>query len=186
MSGGGDIEEEEGHGGSNVFGEQSTPAVSLNLTALMDILSNLLFFLLAAFGATIVMSINATVPVQSGEQSDISEKKQSVTVNIALQKSGYSIGLLGTAQTPEELEKWSKRIPAASEGPDYPELGKVLLAIKEQYPKSETVILTPEAGTSYLWMIRTMDTAREREVVVAGKRMPITLFPNVVVSTVIQ
>jgi len=36
--------------------------VQLNLTALMDILSNLLFFLLAAFGATIVMVINGTVP----------------------------------------------------------------------------------------------------------------------------
>jgi biopolymer transport protein ExbD len=32
-------------------GHQSTPGVALNLTALMDILSNLLFFLLAAYAA---------------------------------------------------------------------------------------------------------------------------------------
>src|SRR5512147_2642063 len=42
-------------GGSNVFGggagHQGTPGVALNLTALMDILSNLLFFLLAAYAA---------------------------------------------------------------------------------------------------------------------------------------
>jgi biopolymer transport protein ExbD len=42
-------------GKGNVFGgaagHQSTPVVALNLTALMDILSNLLFFLLAAYAA---------------------------------------------------------------------------------------------------------------------------------------
>jgi len=42
-------------GKANVFGgasgHQSTPVVALNLTALMDILSNLLFFLLAAYAA---------------------------------------------------------------------------------------------------------------------------------------
>ena len=66
--GGGEIEEEGGRGGANVFGEAPSAPVSLNLTALMDILSNLLFFLLAAFGATIVMAINAAVPVQSPEE----------------------------------------------------------------------------------------------------------------------
>jgi hypothetical protein len=53
MSDGGDTGEAEAAGPrTNVFGEAPVPLVQLNLTALMDILSNLLFFLLAAFGAT--------------------------------------------------------------------------------------------------------------------------------------
>jgi len=68
---GGGGEEEGGRSGSSVFGEEATQPVTLNLTALMDILSNLLFFLLACFGATIVMAINATVPVASSDKSDV-------------------------------------------------------------------------------------------------------------------
>ena len=69
MSGGGGGGEAEQSGPrKNVFGETTSGNVDLNLTALMDILSNLLFFLLASFGATIVMAINGAVPVQSRAQ----------------------------------------------------------------------------------------------------------------------
>ena len=42
---------DDGGGKTNVFGESTIEQVDLNLTALMDILSNLLFFLLAAYTA---------------------------------------------------------------------------------------------------------------------------------------
>jgi biopolymer transport protein ExbD len=51
-------------GKANVFGgatgSHSTPMVALNLTALMDILSNLLFFLLAAYAAQATEVENAS------------------------------------------------------------------------------------------------------------------------------
>jgi biopolymer transport protein ExbD len=185
MSGGGGGEVEEEGGGGNVFGEESTEPVALNLTALMDILSNLLFFLLAAFGATIVMGINASVPVSSSK-SDVADMKQSVTVGVSLSKEGYSVSALGSAQKQEDLDRWAKRIPPKNGEPDYDALATHLLAIKQQYPKSDTMILTPEFGMNYETMVRTMDAARETEVKVSGVVRTIPVFPTVVVSTVIK
>jgi biopolymer transport protein TolR len=184
MAGGGGGGEEEG-GGATVFGEDTAQPVELNLTALMDILSNLLFFLLACFGATIVMGINATVPVQSSSSS-MSDTSQSVTAGVSLTKDGLDVNILGTAQPQAELDKWRKRIPVKAGVYDYAALTTHLLAVKQQYPKSDTMILTPDPGITYEVIIKTMDAARETEVQVAGATHEIPVFPTVVVSTVIK
>src|ERR1044072_3242674 len=106
--GGGGAEAQPTGGKKNVFGESADGSVNLNLTALMDILSNLLFFLLASFGATIVMSINASVPVQSADKSDVADTKQSVTVNLKLGKTDIQVAAVGTVQKEEELAPFRK------------------------------------------------------------------------------
>jgi biopolymer transport protein ExbD len=184
--GGGEVEEEGGSRGTNVFGEAPVPPVQLNLTALMDILSNLLFFLLAAFGATIVMAINATTPVQSPDKSDMADTQKSVTVNVSLTKEAFDIAILRATLTQEEMQKWGRRIPVTAAGHDYAALTAHLMAIKEQYPKSDTMILTPESGTDYETMVKTMDAARETEIKVSGQNRTIPVFPTVVISTVIK
>jgi biopolymer transport protein ExbD len=187
MSAGGDVgEEEAGPRTSNVFGEPPIPPIQLNLTALMDILSNLLFFLLAAFGATIVMVINAAVPVQSSEDSDVADTQAAVTVNVAVTTQGYTTSLLGTAYAQEELDKWGKQIPLKGKNHDYAGLGRNLQAIKHQFPKSDTVILTPESGLRYEVLVKTMDTAREYEKEEGNRMRTLALFPTVVVSTVVK
>ena len=188
MSGGGGEVEEEGRGGSgsNVFGEEAPASVTLNLTALMDILSNLLFFLLAAFGATIVMGINATVPVQSADKSDVADTKQTVTAGVSLSRSGFDVSLAGSAQSPDELARWRKKIPLHEGTPDYAALTKHLLLVKQTYPKSDTMILTPEPGMNYETMVLSMDAARETDVIISGSPHMVALFPTVVVSTVIK
>jgi biopolymer transport protein ExbD len=187
MSGGGvEVEDDGGSGGTTVFGEEITPPVTLNLTALMDILSNLLFFLLACFGTTIVMGINATVPVQSHDQSNIADTKQSVTAGVSLSKEGFDVTITGAAQAQDELDRWRRRIPAKDGTFDYDGLKAHLLKIKETYPRSDTMILTPDPGLSYEAMVSTMDAARESEVKVNGVVRTVALFPTVVVSTVIR
>jgi biopolymer transport protein ExbD len=181
-SGGGEVEE-GGSSGTNVFGEEATPIVSLNLTALMDILSNLLFFLLACFGATIVMSINATVPVQSPDKNDVAATRQSVTANVTLGASSFDVTIIGSAQAPEELDRWRKKIAPTGNGePDYDALTAHLLAIKQQYPRSDTMILTAQPDVKYEVMIRAMDAARETEVKVSGLTRVVPVFPTVVVA----
>ena len=184
--GGGEIEEEGGGSGSNVFGETPPAAVTLNLTALMDILSNLLFFLLAAFGATIVMAINASVPVQSPDKSDMADTQKSVTVNVSLTKTSLDVTILRSTLTQQEQDKWQKRIPLRDGAHDFAALTTHLVAVKEQYPKSDTMILTPEPGTDYETMVKTMDAARETEVKVSGVMRMIPVLPTVVISTVIR
>jgi biopolymer transport protein ExbD len=188
MAGGGGQIEEDGGGssGNNVFGEPPSAPVTLNLTALMDILSNLLFFLLAAFGATIVMAINASVPVQSPDKSDMADTQKSVTVNVVLTKEGFDISILRATLTPEEQQKWQKRIPLRDGTHDFATLSAHLLGIKEQYSKSDTMILVPEQETDYETMVKTMDAARETQVNVGGQMRLIPVLPTVVVSTVIK
>jgi biopolymer transport protein ExbD len=181
--GGGEVEEGGGGSGTNVFGEEATPIVSLNLTALMDILSNLLFFLLACFGATIVMSINATVPVQSADKNDVAATRQTVTANVTLGAGEFDVTIVGSAQTPEELDRWAKRIPPKADGePNYDALTAHMLAIKQQYPRSDTRILTAKPDVKYEVMIRAMDAARETDVVVSGISRIVPVFPTVVVA----
>jgi len=187
MSGGADTTEDEGGGsGTNVFGEEAHPPVTLNLTALMDILSNLLFFLLACFGTTIVMGINATVPVQSPDKSSVADTRQTVTAGVSVGKDGLDVSVVGTAQPQDELDAWHKLIPVRDGKQDYDALTTYLYTIKQKYPRSDTMILTPEAGIDYETMVRAMDAARETAVKVYGVDRPVALFPTVVVSTVIR
>ena len=187
MSGGAESGEEEGRSpGSNIFGEETASPVALNLTALMDILSNLLFFLLACFGTTIVMGINATVPVQSSHDSDMADTKQTVTAHVSVEKAGLDVALVGSAQSQEELDRWHKKIPTRDGNQDYQALTALLLQIKRTYPRSDTMILTPESGITYESMVGTMDAARETEVTLSGTSRRLSLFPTVVVSTVIK
>jgi len=183
---GGAAEVQESGRKTNVFGEDLPPTVELNLTALMDILSNLLFFLLASFGATIVMSINATVPVQSAESSDVADTAQTVTVNLKLAKEGFEVSAIGTAQTEDALAKLHRAFPLSNGQFDYAGLAQHLLQIKQAYPKSDTVIMTPEPGVNYDVMIRAMDAARDIEVTEGRAHHSVRLFPTVVVSTVVK
>jgi biopolymer transport protein ExbD len=152
----------------------------------MDILSNLLFFLLAAFGATIVMVINGTVPVQSADESGVADTKRVVTVNVAVKKEGFSVSALGTAFTQDELDALGREIPLKGKGHDFTTLGTTLKSIKQQFPKSDTVILTPDAGLRYELLVQTMDTAREYETKEGLTMRQVALFPTVVVSTLVK
>jgi len=181
-----DVAEEEAGPRTNVFGEAPVAPVQLNLTALMDILSNLLFFLLAAFGATIVMVINANVPVQSAEESSVADTKRAVTLNVAMDKDGFQISALGTAFTQEELDGMGRNIPLRGKSHDFAALTKHLRGIKAKFPKSDTVILTPDAGLRYEQLVKAMDAAREYEIKEGLMMRMVTLFPTVVVSTLVK
>jgi biopolymer transport protein ExbD len=178
----GAVEEDSGRSGSNVFGEEAVAPVSLNLTALMDILSNLLFFLLAAFGATVVMAINATVPVSSADKSDVAATRQTVTALVALSDTGFDITITGTEQTQADLDRFKTRIPAGPNGLDYAAFANHLVAIKQEYPRSDTMILSSQPGTKYETMIKAMDASRETKITLDGIDRLVPLFPTVVVS----
>jgi biopolymer transport protein ExbD len=186
MSAGADMGEEEGGSRTNVFGEAPPASISLNLTALMDILSNLLFFLLAAFGATIVMVINANVPVQSADESSVADTKRAVTMNVSANTLGFQVSALGTAFTQEELDGMARTIPMRGKAHDFAALTAHLRGIKQKFPKSDTVILTPEAGIRYEVLVKAMDAAREYESKEGVAMRTFALFPTIVVSTLVK
>jgi len=169
-----------------VFGEAPPAQVDLNLTALMDILSNLLFFLLASFGATIVMAINTTVPTQSESKTDVADTAQSVTLNVNVSKKQVDINASGTQQSEAELAAFRKIIPNVDGVPNFPAITDHLYDVKQKYPRSDTMILMPEPGVRYDTMIRLMDAAREKSVRVGLTSSMVPLFPSVVISTMVK
>ncbi len=173
--------------------------IDLNLTALMDILSNLLFFLLASFGAAVISVVSASVPVSSTDESDVAKSDDSVTVTVAINQDGYKI-TGGSETLPQAaLDEMKLAIPRTNKKPkddpkaalnelDFAKLTEHLYRIKRDYPKSESVILVPDPKIRYDEVVQTMDASRERiEKDPKGKMLSKKLlFGKVVVSTTVQ
>lgn len=182
----------EGEGGA----EQP---VELNLTAFMDILSNLLFFLLASFGVAVIAAVSASVPVTSTEEGDLAKSDDAVTMTVAIGRDGFRLSAASDTLPPERLQTLAASLARTNRPPaepipgsslnalDFTSLTDLLFRVKETYPKSETVILVPEPAIKYAEVVQTMDAARDRlekdDQGVAGKKRG---FGKVVVSTLIQ
>jgi len=182
-----------GEGGDDEMGP-----LDLNLTALMDILSNILFFLLASFGAAVISVVSASVPVASTGDSDVAKTPDEVNMTVNIRKDGFHVTAGSETLEAADLEKMKADIARTGHKPkdepkavlnelDYERLTALLATVKEKYPKSETVILVPEPAIQYDEVVQTMDAARERtDKDSAGKVYRKLLFGKVVVSTTIQ
>lgn len=170
-------------GGRSMFGGEGSGEVNvdLNLTPLMDVMSNILFFLLAAFGAAILSYINVSYPVQSdGEPSPM--KTDQVTVNLQITPTEYKINASNDEVPAEKLAELRKTIPHKDGKHDFAALNRWLYEIKTKYPASETAIMVPDGTVVYDVMIRTMDAVRE--IKLEGKRF--RLFPKMVVADLVK
>jgi biopolymer transport protein ExbD len=105
-------------------GGSSTPVVALNLTALMDILSNLLFFLLAAYAAQ-ATEVENKAEMQLPSSSSQVRLQLQLTISI----SQHGIQVADTPVTP--IEKGKLVEPVDEEG-RIPSLYTKLLSIRER------------------------------------------------------
>ncbi len=160
-------------------------ATSFDLTALLDILSNIIFFLMASFGAAVVAMVPASVPTTSpGGENDTAVDADKVTVTMTLARDGaVQISAAHQELLPEDLAPLQKKIPGR-EGTIAAELvTEHLWTIKDAYRNSKDLVLVPDNDVPYELLVRTMDAARERKMVVDGKKVFPELFPAVVVSS---
>ena len=171
-------------GRGSLFGKEGSPdmVVDLNLTPLMDVMSNILFFLLASFGAAIVSFLNASVPVQSDTPPPEMRTNQ-VVVTVQITPREYTIAASNDWLPAEDLQKLKRSIPRASGGHDTRALGQFLYEIKQTYPGSETMMLIPDEQVSYELIVATMEAAREHQL---DQKRKIRLFPKVVIAGMIK
>jgi biopolymer transport protein ExbD len=186
--------------GGGSTGDSDEPDLTLNLTSLMDVLSNLLFFLLASFGAAVISVVSASVPVSSTDNSDVAKTTDEVTMTVSINPDGYRITAGSETLPPEELASYKYTIPRTNHPPsdapknshplnelDYPKLTQALYTVKQKYPKSETVILVPDPKILYDEVVQSMDACREKlDKDARGATLKQTLFGKVVVSTTVQ
>ena len=147
-----------------------------NLTPIMNMFLVLIPFLLMSASFYHIKSVNTSVPVLAESVNDRTEADTaiSVTVVVELKKDSLKVSAMSDKLTGAELDQFKAEYPKESDTYPLEKFSAYLQGIKNQYPKSDTLILIPNATTDYNTIIHAMDTARR-----SGE---ITLFPNVVLS----
>jgi biopolymer transport protein ExbD len=162
--------------------------VVLNLTPMIDVLTTLLFFLLLSFGAIVVALINVSIPALSeGTDENEPEKDTKVTMSVLINEKGFIVSGASDKLSEEESKKLGRSIPVTGDGYDFPTLTAFLYEVKRKYPKSDSVVLTPEPDIPYETLIKTLDATREREGNnQEGRAVRMPLFTGAVVSTLVK
>jgi biopolymer transport protein ExbD len=163
--------------------EHGSLEVSLNLTPLMDVMSNILFFLLAAFGSSAVAVIATVVPTQSQETASPppeGDVKDEVTAMLRVEQGG-GMTLTFTSETVQvDMLQSMRRTWTAVQGvPDVKSLSVALQEAKEKYPESKSIVIVADDDEKYQTLVDVMDASRE---VALGSGQRLKLFHNVVLS----
>ena len=147
-----------------------------NMVPIMNMFLVLIPFLLMSASFYHIKAVNTSVPVLASSSGETDENKTiSVTVIAELKKDSLKLSAMSDKLTGDELNQFKVEYPMENES-SYPleKFSAHLQSIKNQYPKSDTLILIPNEKTDYNTIINAMDTARKID--------EITLFPNVVLS----
>ena len=168
--------------GGGLFGKESAVYdVYLNLTPLMDVMSNLLFFLLAAFGASVIAVLQTTVPVRTDDESSVDTAMDKVTVTLQVNAAGFTINCESGTIPEDQLNQYGAQLAKRAGAYDNPALTVALKRIKDRFPASKTMVMVPDDDIRYQMLVDIMDAAREWSGPGGQKRI---LFPEVVMSGV--
>lgn len=155
----------------------------VDLAALVDILSNMLFFLLATVSFLQLKTLNAAVPALS-VGADVSTKAVNVTVEI--KSTGYVLKVDGESADPAVGKSVARaRDIARVDGQLVPkELTKELWEVKKLTPETKNIMIFPEQGILFEEIVKTMDASREMvSIVDPNKKVP--LFSRPVLSELV-
>lgn len=159
-------------------------AVDLNLTPLMDVMSNILFFLMAGFGAAIISYLAATIPVQSeSEAPPDAPRTDRVVVNLQMNSDGYKLSASNDKVPPADLAKHKQVLRKRETGGyDNAALTAALMEIKKQYPASDTIMILPAETVVYDEIVSAMEASKGT----AKGEQKIRLFPKAVIADLVK
>lgn len=155
----------------------------VDLAALVDVLSNMLFFLLATVSFLQLKTLNAAVPALSN--GPVSTGK-AVDVSVEIRPSGFVLKATGQPSDPTvKFTPVDLPIPRRGDGSlDDKKLTQELWKIKKQAPETKTILLFPEQGTPFEDIVKTMDASRDMQSIVDPKKK-VPLFTRPVLSELV-
>lgn len=155
----------------------------LDLAALVDVLANMLFFLLATVTLLQLKTLNAAVPALS--TGEVSTGK-AVDVSIEIRVDGFHLKASGEpADAKATLAPVDKVIPRVGNNElDTKTLGAELWQIKKVAPETKNVMIFPEQGILFDEIVKTMDATRETPSVLDPKKK-IPMFSRPVLSELV-
>lgn len=142
----------------------------LNLTPYLDIMMNLVIFLIFSFQVIIEYRLIDVIPpaISSSGNSSNSEEKPKPTITLAITNSGYKL-LSSAADVMPAVD-----IPKRGEEYDTEELHDRLVSWKQNFGLGESIIFMADLDVEYKVIIQSMDAIRND-----GEKL---LFPDVLLA----
>ena len=154
----------------------------INLVPIMNLFVVLIPFLLMSAAFFHISVINASVPALQKEKTDLAKSDVAVTMMVRMKPEAFTITASSDTLPRSELDKLRAEIPREGEGKGLQDFSDHMLACKQRYPKSETMLLVPDASIEYQEVIGAMDSGRWTELVQEGTTVRYDMFPNVVIT----
>jgi biopolymer transport protein ExbD len=153
--------------------EAEEEAGEINLVPYLDIVVNVIMFLLATITQVVAMgNINVSSPgyaeaaptevAQPSEQED----KPKLNLNVTVSDTGFIIAGSGGVLYENDVPGRLPTIPKRGGDYDFYRLTETMTKLKTAFPDENVAILGANAGIPYETVVRTMDAVRERP----GKR----------------
>ncbi|MBL8921517.1 MAG: biopolymer transporter ExbD [Myxococcaceae bacterium] len=149
--------------------KEEEEAGELNIVPYLDILMNLIIFMLLSMTGLATFGIlNVSAPTYGGGGGGGNpEEKPPLLLTVAIAKNGFYIAatggvLPGIEQQGTAAEGAPPTVGKKGDGTyDYDALNAKMKEIKTSFPDESKVILAAEADTSYEILVSTMDATRE-------------------------
>lgn len=168
--------------------EQLEDSGELNLVPYLDIVMNIIMFLLATVQfQAMLANINITLPTSTATTETTAPTKPELNLTVSISENGYTLATSGSVLyrgfrlTPEGVVQTSSDLPTlpkATTGLDVDALSQILSEIKDRFPDEDRAVLTASPQIPYEQVVKTMDAMREWK----GR----ALFPGVLLSAGVQ
>lgn len=168
--------------------EQLEDSGELNLVPYLDIVMNIIMFLLATVQfQAMLANINITLPTSTATTETSAPTKPELNLTVSISENGYTLATSGSVLyrgfrlTPEGVVQTSSDLPTlpkATTGLDVDALSQILSEIKDRFPDEDRAVLTASPQIPYEQVVKTMDAMREWK----GR----ALFPGVLLSAGVQ
>ncbi len=156
----------------------------VDLAALVDVLANMLFFLLATVTFLQLKTLNASVPalstgpVSTGKAVDVSVEIHNAPGGFVLNATGDPADKSqGTLAVKLEIARNGDKL-------DTKALTAALWDIKKKAPEAKNIMIFPEQGTQFEEIVATMDASREMKSILDSKKK-VPLFTRPVLSELV-
>jgi len=164
----------------DAYRRKRSKAADINLTPVMNLFVVLIPFLLLSAAFFHVGVIPASLPTQSAGASDVEEQLRAVTLTMQIESDAIHVSASNPSLAKETLAELAATLPRSGDGGfREDEMKQLLIAIKQRFPESDTIMVLPGRGTIYRDVVSVLDVARDHEGT-GGSRVP--LFPVAVMS----
>jgi biopolymer transport protein ExbD len=147
--------------------EEGEEAGELNIVPFLDIITNVMMFVLASIAVTFTASIETSPPSSGKSGSFKATQTKSLNLSVFVVNDGFSLKASGgSIATGCRSPGGGITVPKANGGWDFAGLNDCVKYLKDQSPdfKEETqVTITANPDTEYAVIIKTMDALRRNK-----------------------